>query len=509
MSSNPIVWSIAGSDSGGGAGIQADLKTFTDLKCFGATLITAITAQNTQEVNFIEAVSDRCFTAQLDALTTDLMPVAIKSGMLSSCAQVTALSQFLTAHPDIIYICDPVMIATCGDRLVSADVIAAIKHELFPKATLITPNLIEAHYLCDLPSSTTSSQATLGLQLLQRYHAKAVLLKGGHAATDTADDYFCSQYLCSQYHCSQYHCYTLHAKRYPLKRERHGTGCTLSAAITAFLARGYDLNNALVLAKAYISQGIADAITVGAGALPVAQSGFPCNKTYFPHISLKPNYRHKPCQHLQQPLGFYPIVDTSDWVLRLAKLGVKTIQLRIKDKPLEWIEQEIVASINIAQQYDIQLFINDYWQLAIRHHAYGVHLGHEDLQAADIDAIAESGLRLGLSTHDHYELACALHYHPSYIALGPIYATTSKVMRFAPQGLKKLRRWRAFTDLPLVAIGGITLEHIAALLAHGADGIAIISLVTKSDDPVRVVRQAQRLFSPANTSIHAGLTHVE
>lgn len=191
-----------------------------------------------------------------------------------------------------------------------------------------------------------------------------------------------------------------------------------------------------------------------------------------------------PCHNI----GLYPIVDSSKWIADLAKYGVKTIQLRIKDMNLAIIESEIEKSIKIANEYSIRLFINDYWELAIKYKSSGVHLGQEDILTADVDAIWQSGLMLGLSTHSHNELALAIKYNPSYLALGPIFPTTSKVMSFAPQGVERLHEWKSKINRPLVAIGGINLDNIDSILATGHKNIAVISAITKALNPEATTR---------------------
>ena len=191
------------------------------------------------------------------------------------------------------------------------------------------------------------------------------------------------------------------------------------------------------------------------------------------------NHTFKLCHNI----GLYPIVDHSLWVSNLAKYGVRTIQLRIKNVDLNVIENEIIKSIEIANTHSIRLFINDHWFLAIKHKAYGVHLGQEDLLTADIKAIWQSGLMLGLSTHSNVELAIAREYNPSYLALGPIFPTTSKIMPFAPQGVTRLQEWKNQIKCPLVAIGGINLNNIDTILATGHKDIALISAITKSVNP--------------------------
>ncbi len=196
--------------------------------------------------------------------------------------------------------------------------------------------------------------------------------------------------------------------------------------------------------------------------------------------------------------GFYPIVDSYDWVARLLPLGVKTIQLRIKDKSVAEVTGPIRDAIALARRYDCQLVINDYWQVALELGADFIHLGQEDIDSADKNIIQKSGVKLGLSTHTDDELARALTWTPDHIALGPIYETTLKVMRYQPQGLERLGKWKARISCPLIAIGGITLERAPLVLDAGADVIAVVTDVVFNPNPEARVEQWLQLFSQRN-----------
>lgn len=182
-----------------------------------------------------------------------------------------------------------------------------------------------------------------------------------------------------------------------------------------------------------------------------------------------------------QRLGLYPVVDTVEWIERLLGAGVRTIQLRIKDKHDDDVEADIVAAIKLSQRHEARLFINDYWRLAIKHRAYGVHLGQEDMDVANLDAIRDAGLRLGLSTHDNMEMDRALAARPSYIALGHVFPTNTKQMPSAPQGLTQLAAHiKTLGDYPTVAIGGISIDRVPAVLATGVGSVAVVSAITQA-----------------------------
>jgi len=189
------------------------------------------------------------------------------------------------------------------------------------------------------------------------------------------------------------------------------------------------------------------------------------------------------------PDRFYPVVDSLAWVERLTKLGVGTVQLRAKNLNDGEALQIVTDALAITKGTATKLIVNDYWRAAVVAGAAHVHLGQEDLADADVAAIKEAGLTLGLSTHDDAELETALAAKPDYIALGPIFPTTLKSMRFAPQGIAKIGEWKKRVGhIPLVAIGGIKLEQAAEIFAAGADSIAVVSDVTQNADPDARVR---------------------
>ncbi|MDR7033593.1 thiamine phosphate synthase [Mesorhizobium sp. BE184] len=181
---------------------------------------------------------------------------------------------------------------------------------------------------------------------------------------------------------------------------------------------------------------------------------------------------------------FYLIVDSAAWIERLAPLGVRLAQLRIKDIDETVLRREIRAAKAICSHYDCQLIVNDYWRLAIEEGCDFVHLGQEDLAAADLDAIRAAGMRLGLSTHDHAELETALACKPDYVALGPVYPTILKKMKWEPQGLERIGRWKKLVGTtPLVAIGGLNPERLPGVFEQGADSAAVVTDITRNADP--------------------------
>jgi thiamine-phosphate pyrophosphorylase len=180
---------------------------------------------------------------------------------------------------------------------------------------------------------------------------------------------------------------------------------------------------------------------------------------------------------------FYPIVESADWVARLLPCGARLVQLRIKDRP-DAVRSEIATAKALCDKAGAELVVNDYWEAAIDLGCGFVHLGQNDLATADLAALRRAGVRLGISTHDEGELACALEAAPNYIALGPIYPTILKKMAFAPQGLARIGEWkRKIGAIPLVAIGGITLERAKGVFEAGADIVSVVTDITLAADP--------------------------
>jgi len=254
-----IAVTIAGSDSGGGAGIQADLKTFSACGVYGASVVTAITAQNTQGVSAIHDVPPHVIAAQIDAVFSDLAVAAVKIGMLSVPLAIGAVAAGLDRWRATHVVLDPVMVASSGDRLLAPEAVALIKRDLMPRALLVTPNLHEAAALTGLPVAQNESEMRAQADALIAIGAKAVLIKGGHAQSVQAVDLLVTPSAVARFTAEKID-----------TKNTHGTGCTLSSAIAAGLARGGTLAAAVADAKAYVTAAIAaaDELAIGKGRGP-------------------------------------------------------------------------------------------------------------------------------------------------------------------------------------------------------------------------------------------------
>jgi hydroxymethylpyrimidine/phosphomethylpyrimidine kinase len=255
-----IALTIAGSDSSGGAGIQADLKTFSALGVYGASAITALTAQNTLGVEAVHAVPADFIIKQIEAVARDLDVGAVKIGMLATSAIIEAVAEGLKSFPGVPVVLDPVMVAASGDPLLDEDAVATLRTVLVPRASLITPNLPEAAKLLGGHQASDEREMSAQAEALKRLGARAVLIKGGHAEGEKAVDILVDEEGVLR----------LEAPRVAT-RNTHGTGCTLSSAIAAEVAKGASLREAVVAAKAYITAAIAaaDALRIGKGRGPV------------------------------------------------------------------------------------------------------------------------------------------------------------------------------------------------------------------------------------------------
>jgi hydroxymethylpyrimidine kinase / phosphomethylpyrimidine kinase / thiamine-phosphate diphosphorylase len=484
--SRAVVWSIAGSDSGAGAGLQADIKALQAFGVHGCTAVAAITAQNSVAVTRVEPVSAELLDAQLAALAQDMPPHAIKTGLLGSVDNVRVVCRWIdqvrdaarAQGYDVALVVDPVFGATTGAQFAGDALVQAYVQELLPRATLVTPNRTEA--------------ARLGLSAGQAWQLgqPSVVITGGDDAT--------GQGLASDWFTSPQATGWLSLPRVDTKHH-HGTGCTFASTAAAALASGYCVADAVVLAKMATTHALRHAYAAGQGAGPVqALPDFAQHVENLPWLQDQPGAQSAFPELSNKGLGIYAVVDSAAWVRRVLAAGIRTVQLRIKDPTEPTLAAQIAESIAIAcATPGAQLFINDHWQLALQHGAYGVHLGQEDLEQVDLDAVRKAGVRLGLSTHSYWEVARAWALRPSYLACGPIFATQSKDMPWIPQGLDNLRYWAGVLPLPVVGIAGIEASNVADVAATGAASAAVISAITKASDPEQACQELIRIWRPS------------
>lgn len=469
----PLVWSYAGLDNSGLAGQLADVRTIQALGAHACCVSTAITAQNSQRVVAINPSTKEQIESQLDALQELGELDAIKVGLLPSIESLELLIALLEqTEKSIPLVLDPVIESSSGTQFMPDGVIEQLK-KLLPLVTVITPNIDELARLTgqDIKSiEDIESQA----RTLIDWGVSSVLVKGGHWPSEHASDYF----------FNQINEFWLHSERKETDNTR-GTGCVLSSAIATALALEYSIEDAVVIGKMALNQGLRHSYSVREQKGPLAVRSWPADEQDMPRLTKQyPLSKYHFPSLANQTLGLYPVVDSAEWLERLLPLGITTIQLRVKNLEGDLLDTEIQKAIAIAEQYKAKLFINDYWQLAIKYQAYGVHLGQEDLDDADLAAISQAGLHLGVSTHCFYEVARAHAIKPSYLACGPVYHTDSKQMPWIPHGINNLSYWKnLMQSYAWVAIGGINADRIAEVANTGVSGVAMISAITQAHNP--------------------------
>ncbi len=461
----PAVLLIGGLDPQGCAGILADSQTVIAHGCHAVPLVTSLTEQTQAGLSQLGALDVAQFMRQYQAAVADFDIAAIKVGLIPNLEIAQAVLTILKQH-DVPVIWDPVLASTSGGVSVNNDVQNYLLVSLLPEITLLTPNTLELTQLTQQQNKTQATNDLLNAGL------NACLVKGGHSDSQLATDYFNDD-------ANSFYCYA----EKQVKQVR-GTGCVLASSIASNMALHHDIRDAIVLAKAYVTRGIRNASRVGP-YLVIAHSSADFELEDIPKLTYSESLVGKQFNFpvCPQRLGIYAVVDSSDWIRKLTEQGVKTIQLRIKNATKAEQHHEIKKALSYCDD-SVAFFVNDYWQVAIEHQAYGVHLGQEDLHEAKLIEIEQAGLRLGISTHSYWELARALAVSPSYIALGPIFKTTSKIMPWIPQGVERVAQWASLLGdvYPLVAIGGIDQHRAEQLYKTGVGSVAMISAITKAED---------------------------
>lgn len=473
----PVIWSIAGTDSGGGAGLAADQRAADSFGVHLCSVVTSVTAQNSQSVARIHALPVDVIDAQMEALNGDMPPAVIKTGLFGGIEQIRTVARWidrLRAVRPLALVVDPVLGSSSGASFVDDETITAYRDLLLPRATLITPNRSEARRLLGQADNDELDVPALAAAL-RACGVQGICITGGDENSELALDWIDTADAVGW----------LALPRIDTANN-HGTGCTFATSAAASLARGFALADALVLAKMATAQALRHGYPAGSGAGPVqANADFVSDPTLMPQLSWSARQSfasfHKP-KIIRSAIGLYAITDRASRIPDLLNSGVRTLQLRIKLEeglPDSLLREEIRTAVRLCASAGITLFINDHRKLASEENAAGLHLGQEDLLAMsddERDALRESGgLALGISSHSLWELARARSLGPRYVACGPIWPTTTKNMPWRPQGLDRLRWWCRMAGAPVVAIGGI-LEpaQAAAAVSSGADGVCVL-----------------------------------
>lgn len=479
---------IAGSDSGGGAGIQADLKTFAAMGVYGSSVITAITAQNTLGVLKSAGISATLVGEQLDAVLSDIGADAIKTGMLYDDDIIEVITNRLNFYQIPSLVVDPVMISTSGDTLLNYSGVNTLREMLLPMADFITPNIDEASALCGF---NIEKERDLNKAARELHHLGAdfVIITGIQRDKQSID--FC------------YDGYEFRELKVPFidTLNTHGTGCSFSAALTACMARGASPWSAVTMAKQYVTSGLRYTYQVGKGRGPLNHmaSFFPGNlgdmniletrTDAFRDWGNKPELNHLPL--LNVIIGG-PLCNGKDYaeLARLAvKNGVRLIQFREKEGDTRELVETARKMCSVCHEYGALFVVNDRVDVAVASGADGVHIGQDDLTPQMARALLGPEKIIGVSAVNMAEAEAAVEAGADYLGVGPVYPTVSKECRVDACGSGLLAEIVARVNIPVVAIGGITPENTLPILKAGASGVAVISSILGAPDPAQVLRQ--------------------
>ena len=481
---------IAGSDPSGGAGIQADLKTFSALGVYGATAITAVTVQNTQSVKYVHKRPPQVVYDQIVAVMEDVTVDAVKIGMVNDAETLDAIVRALTAYRSKFLVVDPVMVSTSGCALMQPDALAIMKERLLPMADLVTPNLPEAWTLAGTDTSVDDAA-----QAILRLGVKALLIKGGHAEGNTKTDYL---YIYKGEGVKRVE-FTAETIDTP---NTHGTGCTLSSAIAALLACGNGLEDAVRQAKEYLTE----ALKAGAG-VHVGRGHGPVCHFYADRVmrlcgykvvrydlkTLKPKDLET-ASRLQFITHFTDKYSYYDSAMMALEGGCQGIQLRMKDACEDEIERVARLILPECRRMGAVFVIDDHVELALRVGADGVHLGKNDMPVDEARRLAGDGFIIGGTANTFEDVQRLATQGADYIGCGPFRFTMTKKNLAPMLGLEGYKRIlsqmkECGIGLPLVAIGGITSDDIPQLMAAGVSGIALSGSVLRAEQPVEEMRK--------------------
>lgn len=474
----PTALTIAGSDSGGGAGLQADMKTMEAHQVFSTTVVVGLTAQNTLGVDAAQPASVDMIDGQFAAVMADFDVRAAKTGALFDAERVKAVARNIREYQIQHLILDPVMVAKGGAALLDEAGVQALKSELLPLAELITPNIPEAELLAGMAIRNLEDMKQAAVKI-QALGVQNVMVKGGHLSDTAVLDYIA---------LGDEH-FVLEGIKVPGKR-KHGTGDTLSAAITSQLAKGMSLKKAILMGHRYMNQIIGHPLYIGHGHGPL-NHGLWTDPNVFRKQLPKDAWA---CQFV---VGLANVGESEQALVDIVRdacaAGITLVQYREKGGAEKTFDERLRIGKqlrDICWAYDVLFFIDDDVDLAIALNADGVHVGQSDSDVAEIAQRAPQ-LLIGLSVLNLAEEqeSQKVQQYLSYIGVGPVFATTTKKDAKAPIGLKGLAAVKQASDLPVVAIGGVGESNAKAIRAAGADGLAAISAFTKSRNLVETVAE--------------------
>ncbi|PRQ19791.1 putative transferase [Rosa chinensis] len=482
----PHVLTVAGSDSGAGAGIQADLKACAARGVYCSTVITALTAQNTVGVQGVDIVAEDFVAEQLKSVLSDMHVDVVKTGMLPSLGIVKILHQCLKEYPVRALVVDPVMVSTSGDVLAGPSIITGFREELFPIADIVTPNLKEASALLDGLKIKTVSDMRSAAKLLHDMGPRNVLVKGGDLpdSLDAVDIFFNGEDI-----------YELRSSRIDTCNT-HGTGCTLASCIAAELAKGSSMLESVKVAKCYVETALDYSKEIFIGKGPQGP---------FDHLMRLKNNIHKSAGQVRfnpSDLFLYAVTDSamnrkwghaiSDAVKAAVEGGATIVQLREKDIETRDFLEAAKSCLQICRSHGVPLLINDRIDVALACDADGVHIGQSDMPTHVARALLGPEKIIGVSckTPEHAEQAWIAG--ADYIGCGGVYPTNTKANNLTI-GLEGLKTVCLASKLPVVAIGGINTSNAQSVMQIGVPNLKGVAVVSALFDRECVLTETKKL----------------
>lgn len=482
---------IAGSDSCGGAGIQADIKTMTALGVYAASVITSVTSQNTKGVYDVEPIRAEIVESQLDAVFQDMVVDAVKIGMLGGADVMKTVAACLEKYKPKNIVLDPVMVSTSGHALMNEDAVSVLVSDLLPLATLVTPNIPEAERLAGIKINGVED-FDRAAQAITRLGCNAVLIKGGHLeGSEKVDRLYVGGQLKASYHTASVD-----------TRNTHGTGCTLSSAIASLLGRGEIMESAVGHAVEYLHGAICNGqnINQGKGHGPVYH-----NLMYKSADDMHAVKRLDGVvlQFISHSNDRHSYVEGIELAL---KGGCRWVQLRMKDTS----DEDFIATAKLVRkmcsEYKATFIVDDRVVLVKTVGADGVHLGKNDMPVDEARKILGSEYIIGGTANTIDDVERLYLAGADYLGCGPFRFTTTK-KNLSPmlgtEGYKKITdgmRQRGIS-LPIVAIGGILPQDVHVIMSTGVSGIAVSGAVLNADDPAEEMREFKKLVVPETVSL--------
>lgn len=488
------VLTIAGSDSGGGAGIQADLKTFAALGVYGTSVVTAVTAQNTLGVQGVSGLLPAFVGQQIDSVLKDISTDVVKTGMLYSAEIVEVVAEKLKFYEVPCLIVDPVMVATSEDRLLTLEGERALRDKLFPIATFITPNVAEASALCGCSIEDKRALYAVARELKKMGPDYVVIT--GFRQGDCYLDLFYDGY--------EFFEIKEHFLEIP---HTHGTGCTFSAALAAFLARGASPLEAVATAKNFVTIGLRYAYQVGDGIGPLNHMA-----SFFPGAwddpvafdvreytlrgwGTRPELGPFPSLYVILGGGFCQGKNYAELTRAVIRGGARLVQLREKEGDARELVKTACMICDVCRTHGTLFIVNDRVDVAAASGADGVHLGQKDIPPRVARVLLGSEKIIGVSVANLEQAEAAVKAGADYLGLGPVYPTTTKDCGVSPCGASLIADVVVKVPVPVFVIGGITPENTLPLLEAGAAGVAVISAVLGVPDSTRAARAFLDVFA--------------